>query len=149
MTQAPTRALSVVACAALLGLAGCEGASPPSYAAQSPSKPSAQVTTPQRRAEQTVAVNSARRTAITSAAERVAPAVVTVQTEAVQRVAADPFEQLFGGRSAQRTQAGMGSGFVVRADGVIVTNAHVVAGASTVSVAMRDGTSSRWASAWK
>ena len=35
---------------------------------------------------------------------------------------------------------GLGSGFIVRADGVIVTNAHVVAGANSISVAMRDGT---------
>jgi serine protease Do len=55
-------------------------------------------------------------------------------------VAADPFEQFFGGRSAQRLQSGIGSGFFVRADGVIVTNAHVVSGASSVSVATRDGT---------
>jgi serine protease Do len=118
-----------VAYAALLF--GCEGASPPSSAAQAVG---------QRRREQSVAVNSARRTAITAAVERVAPAVVTVQTEAVQRVN-DPFAQFFGGQPAQRTQAGLGSGFVARSDGVVVTNAHVVAGATTVSVAMRDGTS--------
>jgi serine protease Do len=33
----------------------------------------------------------------------------------------------------------MGSGFIMRNDGIIVTNAHVVSNASTVSVAMRDG----------
>jgi serine protease Do len=70
----------------------------------------------------------------------VAPAVVTVQTEVVQRVASDPFEQFFGGRTSERSSAGIGSGFIVRANGVIVTNAHVVSGATTVSVAMRDGT---------
>jgi serine protease Do len=62
-----------------------------------------------------------------------------VQTETVQQVAADPYEQFFGGRSGQRTQSGIGSGFIVREDGVIVTNAHVVAGATKMSVAMRDG----------
>ena len=35
---------------------------------------------------------------------------------------------------------GLGSGFIIRADGVIVTNAHVVAGATAVNVALRDGT---------
>jgi serine protease Do len=85
-------------------------------------------------------VPASRRTAITEAVARVAPAVVTVQTEVVQRVAADPFESLFGGRSGTQTQAGLGTGFIVRGDGVIVTNAHVIAGASRISVMLRDGT---------
>src|SRR5205807_4835325 len=51
----------------------------------------------------------------------------------------DPFDFFFGGRTQSRTQAGLGTGFVVRNDGVIVTNAHVVAGANKVSVMMRDG----------
>jgi serine protease Do len=83
---------------------------------------------------------SSRRTAITSAVERVAPAVVTVQTETRERVPVDMFEMFFGGRSGERTQASIGSGFIVRPDGVVVTNAHVVSGATTVSVALRDGT---------
>ena len=90
--------------------------------------------------EARAAVPASRRTAITEAVSRVAPAVVTVQTEVVQRVAADPFESLFGGRSGTQTQAGLGTGFIVRGDGVIVTNAHVIAGASRISVMLRDGT---------
>lgn len=78
-----------------------------------------------------------RRTAITEAVARVAPTVVTVQTEIVDR-STNPFD-VFGGTS-ERVLPGLGSGFIVRADGVIVTNAHVVAGANTISVAMRDGT---------
>lgn len=86
------------------------------------------------------AVSASRRTALTEAVARVAPAVVTVQTEVMERVPVDAFEQFFGGRSRQRSTAGLGSGFIVRADGAIVTNAHVVVGASRISVAMRDGT---------
>lgn len=89
---------------------------------------------------QNATVDASRRTAITAAVARVAPAVVTVQTEAVQRVPADAMEQFFGGQSALRPVAGLGSGFVIRADGVVLTNAHVVRGATRVSVAMRDGT---------
>ena len=107
----------------------CQGASSsPSGAQSSPLQ-----TTPN-------AVNSSRRTAITDAVARVAPAVVTVQTEVVERVPADVFEQFFGGRSGQRSAAGLGSGFIVSSDGAIVTNAHVVAGATRIQVAMRDGT---------
>lgn len=90
-------------------------------------------------AQRTEEVSAGRRTAITAAVERVAPSVVTVQTEVVERVPADVFEQFFGGRSGTRSAAGLGSGFIVREDGVIVTNAHVVSGASRISVAMKDG----------
>jgi len=85
-------------------------------------------------------IPDSRRTAITEAVARVAPAVVTVQTEVVQRVAADPLDAFFGGRSGTQTSAGLGSGFIIRPDGVIVTNAHVVAGATNISVMLRDGT---------
>lgn len=99
--------------------------------------PAAQAT--QLPAEQSEQISAGRRTAITAAVQRVAPTVVTVQTEVVQRVPADVFEQFFGGRSGTRASAGLGSGFIVREDGVILTNAHVVSGASTISVALRDG----------
>jgi Trypsin-like serine proteases, typically periplasmic, contain C-terminal PDZ domain len=85
-------------------------------------------------------VSESRRNALTNAVARVSPSVVTVQTEAVEQAPEDPFDMFFGGRAQPRTQAGLGTGFVLRKDGVIVTNAHVVAGASKVSVMMRDGT---------
>ncbi|HJQ21406.1 MAG TPA: trypsin-like peptidase domain-containing protein [Gemmatimonadaceae bacterium] len=85
-------------------------------------------------------VSESRRTAITQAVARVAPAVVTVQTEAVERVQTDPlYDWFMGGGSQTRVVPGLGSGFVVRNDGVIVTNAHVIANARTISVMMRDG----------
>lgn len=91
-------------------------------------------------AARSLEVSDDRRTAITAAVERVSPAVVTVQTEVVERVPADFYEQFFGGRSGRRPSAGLGSGFIVSADGVIVTNAHVIAGATRIFVALRDGT---------
>jgi serine protease Do len=121
--------------ALIVALAACEGASPEVSTAQAP--PAAHLPRP---AVITETLNDSRRTAITEAVSRVAPAVVTVQTERVQRAAASPFDLFFGGRSGEQVAAGIGSGFIVREDGVIVTNAHVIAGANRVSVAMRDGT---------
>lgn len=122
----------------VLVLVGCEGANPSDSSAQSRTLPPAAPIPggPVPAAK----VDASRRTAITTAVERVAPAVVTVQTETVERVPVDFFEYFMGGRTGERRNAGIGSGFVVRGDGVIVTNAHVIAGATKVQVAMRDGT---------
>ena len=114
-----------------LGVVACQGASSAPSSAQSS----------QQLEATTTAINASRRTAITEAVARVAPSVVTVQTEVVEQVPADVFEQFFGGRSGQRAAAGLGSGFIVRDDGAILTNAHVVAGATRISVALRDGKS--------
>ncbi|HEX8945353.1 MAG TPA: trypsin-like peptidase domain-containing protein [Gemmatimonadaceae bacterium] len=84
-------------------------------------------------------VSQSRQNAITAAVAKIAPSVVTVQTEVIDQSPQDPFDMFFG-RAQPRVQAGLGTGFVVRKEGVIVTNAHVVAGANKVSVMMRDGT---------
>jgi len=117
----------LAACAAILASA-CDGDTLPSAQARQVSAAASEQ------------ISAERRTAITAAVERVAPAVVTVQTETVERVPADFYEQFFGGRSGRRVSPGLGSGFIVRPDGVIVTNAHVVSGATRIFVAMRDGT---------
>jgi serine protease Do len=113
----------------VIAFVGCQGASS--------SRSAAQTSLPET---SSAAVNSSRRTAITDAVARVAPSVVTVQTEVIEQVPADVFEQFFGGRSGQRAAAGLGSGFIIRSDGAIVTNAHVIAGATRIQVALRDGT---------
>lgn len=117
---------------------GCQGATPDTSHAQvrtlPPAPPATSGPVPAR------SIDASRRNAITTAVERVAPSVVTVQTETVERVPADYFEYFTGRSSGERRSAGIGSGFIVRADGVVVTNAHVIGGASKVSVAMRDGT---------
>ena len=110
-------------------IAGCRGATPEDSLAQS--IPTTR-TAPQ-------AISASRLSAITEAVGRVAPAVVTVQTEVVERVPVDPFDWITGRQSGERVGAGLGSGFIIDANGRIVTNAHVVAGATRVSVAMRDG----------
>jgi len=71
----------------------------------------------------------------------VAPAVVRINASRV--VADDPFSGFnfpFGQPTQrERVQRGTGSGFIVRPNGRIYTNAHVVEGADTVTVVLPDG----------
>jgi len=83
--------------------------------------------------------SQSRQNALTAATAKISPSVVTVQTEVQDQSPQDPFDMFFG-RAQPRTQAGLGTGFIVRKDGVIVTNAHVIAGATKVSVMLRNGT---------
>jgi serine protease Do len=123
-----------------LVLVACEGANPETSEAQSTRLPRANPTIPAVDPSPD-AINRSRRTAITEAVARVAPAVVTVQTERLQRAQQSPFDLFFGRRGGgDQVASGIGSGFIVREDGVIVTNAHVISGASKVQIAMRDGT---------
>ena len=75
---------------------------------------------------------------------RVTPAVVNVYARSiVQQVNPffnDPlFSQLFGNpEMRQRVQQSLGSGVIVRADGLILTNNHVVAGGTDIIVALSD-----------
>ncbi|MEP7347211.1 MAG: trypsin-like peptidase domain-containing protein, partial [Gemmatimonadaceae bacterium] len=123
--------MKLIGSALLVSIAACGSAAP--------ADSDAQAAPPQTREAVTQGLQTSRRTAITEAATKVAAAVVTVQTETVEKVPQDVFEQFFGGRSSERVSPGLGSGFITRADGVIITNAHVVAGAQKVSVMLREG----------
>jgi serine protease Do len=89
-------------------------------------------------------VGTARRTPVVVVAHNVLPSVVNIQTEAtIRRREADPFSDpfgFFGGRDRTYTSQSLGSGFVWSNDGIIVTNNHVVEGASRIMVNFQDGT---------
>jgi Do/DeqQ family serine protease len=87
------------------------------------------------------AVPATRSDAITSYApvvQRAAPAVVNVYARSVQqgRVAVDPFWGAF--RIPDRARQSQGSGVIVRDDGVVVTNNHVIEGATELVVVLGD-----------
>jgi serine protease Do len=77
-------------------------------------------------------------------AKTVKPAVVNVSVRGVERKSdksegpAEEFMQRFG-RSPKRMVRGLGSGFVINADGYVLTNNHVVDGASEIRVKFSDG----------
>ena len=84
--------------------------------------------------------------------DRVAPAVVTIRSERTVKLTSQSlpdhpfFRDFFGdrfpnGRIPERREGGMGSGVIVRQDGYILTNHHVVDGADEVTVELTDGRS--------
>lgn len=86
---------------------------------------------------------------VTAVVEKVGPAVVRIDstktvTSQAPDVFNDPFfRQFFGSQVPtqpdKQTESGTGSGFIIGADGRILTNAHVVDGADTVTVTLKDG----------
>ncbi|CAN5462750.1 DegQ family serine endoprotease [soil metagenome] len=86
------------------------------------------------------AVSASRRTTIVQAAERVAPAVVSVNVLRRERVMPRSlFEQMLLPPGYQREVPGLGSGFIIHPDGLVLTNEHVVRGAGEVVVTLPDG----------
>jgi serine protease Do len=90
----------------------------------------------------------------TALVEQYGPAVVNISVKAAVRTSAqspsmpgfgpdDPFQQFFRGlpgipHGPSVPMRGEGSGFIVGSDGVVLTNAHVVADAQKVTVKLKD-----------
>jgi serine protease Do len=77
--------------------------------------------------------------------KRIAPAVVNVYARSIVQAPMNPFfadplfAQLFGSpQMRQRIQQSLGSGVIVRGDGIILTNNHVVQGGTDIVVALSD-----------
>ncbi len=95
-----------------------------------------------------------RQSFVAAAVRRTGPAVVTIDTERTVVVPGggglpapfmnDPFFRQFFGMPqitppSQRTERGQGSGVIFQADGLILTNAHVVEKTQKVTVGLQDG----------
>ncbi len=79
--------------------------------------------------------------AVATVAERVSPSVVTLSVETPRRrhpMAGFPFGPRGGGGDSQ-IATGNGSGVIIRADGYILTNNHVVENARRIEVVLQDG----------
>lgn len=80
--------------------------------------------------------------------KKVNPAVVNISTQSLPRLPQrppgayrDPFYELFEHFYGQRTpqpQKGLGTGFIIEANGLIITNNHVIQGADQIEVQLSD-----------
>jgi serine protease Do len=85
-----------------------------------------------------------RRSPVVDVVQAVGPAVVFIGTEQVvdRRMRGVPLEDFFfgdGRRERRRTVQSLGSGVIIDSGGTIVTNDHVIRGASAVHVMLADG----------
>ena len=143
MKTVPIGAAGVAAIAALVFLAMPGAGAPPRPAA--PAQPLKLAAPPAHNEAQPSSMSQVQVT-FAPVVKRVAPAVVNVYARSVTQVQVNPlfsdpfFSQFFGAtpEMRQRVQQSLGSGVIVRADGLILTNNHVVEGGTDIVVALND-----------
>src|SRR6476469_6354908 len=131
--------LLLLAAAACRGRGGEDAASAGGASARSAvsvSTAAAQVAT---RTAADAQANSTRRTALVAAVEKAAGAVVSINVTSTREAPRSPWDFFFVPEGARIVQ-GYGTGFIIRPNGIIVTNQHVVANATEVVVTLTDGT---------
>jgi len=89
-------------------------------------------------------INRERQTSITEAIAKVSPAVVGVNVTQIRRYRAhpffnDPLFNMFFGDTYQQKVQNLGSGFIVSEDGYVLTNSHVVEGATEIVITTPGG----------
>ncbi|KAI9135538.1 trypsin-like peptidase domain-containing protein [Acaryochloris sp. CCMEE 5410] len=139
--QRPDRLKRVLSAVLVMGLT--LGLMLPAQAEVAPASPAAKILTS--------ATTGAPHNFISDVVQKVGDTVVRIDTErTVVRPAADPFfddpflRDFFGPEGYPRSPRedrlrGQGSGFIIESSGIILTNAHVVSKADTVSVTLKDG----------
>ena len=131
--------------AAVTALGGCS-VPKNELSTEQQSSPAPVVNAPNSQAERPMPITDPN--FVVAAVQKVGPAVVrinaarTITSQVPERFDDPMLRRFFGGANeppTRRVERGTGSGFIINANGQILTNAHVVNGADTVSVTLKDG----------
>ena len=84
---------------------------------------------------------SSRRSEIVEVVDKVSPAVVNIAAEQTVRRRPSILDDFFFGIDprSRRAQQSLGSGVIIRPEGIILTNDHVISGASRILATMKNG----------
>lgn len=129
-----------------VSLGGCSLPNNPFQNRQSSTSPQPAIDAPSQSDRSAISAVPTDPNFVVAAVQKVGPAVVRINAaRTVSAQAPDEFDdpvmrRFFGSAPpATRVERGTGSGFIINANGQILTNSHVVNGADTVSVTLKDG----------